>query len=292
MKLSAISMSMIYFLFIFTVQAPASEFQKKNIKFIDYLFKNKQYFECISEARKYQLYSPSNGVEFLINTCYYMGGQYQRLSGSIVDVDFKHKYYFPMNELLSHSYFEINSYDRSYAVSKNIDYEVIDRKYYKRLFSMRYFPLLFLNKNQVLIEEIKEAESYLENDANFRSLRNELLAFSQFKRKSPILSSFMSSVIPGSGQIYSGRYSDGLISFIAVCSTFLGGIHFKRNNNEGYAYTMFFFSGLFYTGNIYGAYNSSKKYNSSHLSNYRNKIGNLSEAFPPSEILNVEELLR
>ena len=80
-------------------------------------------------------------------------------------------------------------------------------------------------------------------------------------RKSPALAGAMSTVIPGSGQMYAEHYKDGLMAFV-VNGLFIAGT-VAAVDDENYALAAIVGGiGLpFYIGNIYGAANASRKWN-------------------------------
>jgi len=86
----------------------------------------------------------------------------------------------------------------------------------------------------------------------------------QFRRtKSPFLAATFSTLLPGSGKIYSGFWKDGLISLLFVATnTWQSYKGFEQKGKQsGYGWI---FGGLavgFYLGNIYGSAKAAKKRN-------------------------------
>ncbi len=79
-------------------------------------------------------------------------------------------------------------------------------------------------------------------------------------KKSPILAGGLSAVIPGTGRVYAGRWFDGLMGFFMVYITATTAYETSKLKNQylqGVRYTMF---GIFYFGEIYGAYRTAKYY--------------------------------
>jgi putative component of membrane protein insertase Oxa1/YidC/SpoIIIJ protein YidD/TM2 domain-containing membrane protein YozV len=78
------------------------------------------------------------------------------------------------------------------------------------------------------------------------------------KQKNPYLSALMSSIIPGSGKIYTNHIFDGLYSFL-VCSTF-SYLTYNSFKKHGFNYSTVIYGTLsisFYSANIYGSYKSA-----------------------------------
>lgn len=79
-------------------------------------------------------------------------------------------------------------------------------------------------------------------------------------KKSPVLAGVLSAVVPGSGRIYAGRWFDGMMGFFMVYITATTAYETSKLKNQyllGVRYTMF---GIFYFGEIYGAYRTAKYY--------------------------------
>jgi len=95
-----------------------------------------------------------------------------------------------------------------------------------------------------------------------------------FKYKSPALSIALSSVIPGSGKVYSGAWKDAIVSFFFVAtSAFQSYRGFEKNGvKSAYGWV---FGGLatgFYLGNLFGSAKAAHMYNSNLKNNLKHKI--------------------
>ncbi len=79
--------------------------------------------------------------------------------------------------------------------------------------------------------------------------------------KSPALAGILSTIIPGSGKIYTEEYGDGIVAFLTTgLLTFLAYDNFRANHNtRGWIFISL--AGLFYAGNIYGSIASAQIYN-------------------------------
>lgn len=82
------------------------------------------------------------------------------------------------------------------------------------------------------------------------------------KKKSPLLAGIFSAIIPGTGKVYSGRWKDGVISFLMTTSAGLVAIRgIKKDKSNVYPWAMGTLSMVYYTGNIYGSAQTAKKIN-------------------------------
>ncbi|GAB4168640.1 MAG: hypothetical protein Kow00108_01830 [Calditrichia bacterium] len=104
-------------------------------------------------------------------------------------------------------------------------------------------------------------------------------------RKSPTLATVMSIVIPGSGQIYTEHYYDGLMAFIYVASfsyaTYMA-YHYDKDHQNNYANTIIGVSvtSLFHLGNIIGANRTAHYYNYRQKQMLLNEIRDLARQIP------------
>ncbi len=102
-----------------------------------------------------------------------------------------------------------------------------------------------------------------------------------FKYKSPFVSVALSSVIPGSGKVYSGAWKDGIVSFFFVAtSAFQSYRGFEKKGVES-AYG-WIFGGMaagFYLGNLFGSAKAAHKYNYNLKHNLKHKIEDIFYSF-------------
>jgi len=69
----------------------------------------------------------------------------------------------------------------------------------------------------------------------------------------------LSALVPGAGQFYAGRKRDGILSLAGVVIAAGASALCFMNGYADLGWTFGFFSGLFYTGTLYGAWNSAKE---------------------------------
>lgn len=95
---------------------------------------------------------------------------------------------------------------------------------------------------------------------DFYEMSQEVL---QHKHKSPVLAGLMSTVVPGTGKIYTGRWKDGLFSMLLFGTSAWQAYRLVSKNGVD-NFGSLFFGGMaigFYTGNVYGSVKSAKDYN-------------------------------
>lgn len=118
--------------------------------------------------------------------------------------------------------------------------------------------------SSLLNEELKLSKEeffqpFNENESNY--LRKYFEWKNNPPYKSPTLAGILSTIIPGSGKIYTEEYGDGIVAFLTTgLLTFLAYDNFRANHNtRGWIFTSL--AGLFYAGNIYGSVASAQIYN-------------------------------
>lgn len=99
--------------------------------------------------------------------------------------------------------------------------------------------------------------------------------------KSPVLAGILSAVLPGSGQVYTGRLNEGLTSFILNGSFIWAVVELFGHGNEVAGVILGFFETGWYTGGVFGAVNDAHKYN---RKSRRDFILELETRFPPPSI--------
>jgi len=92
-------------------------------------------------------------------------------------------------------------------------------------------------------------------------LASELDELEKLPRKSPALAGTLSSVLPGTGQLYAGRPRDAAMSLLLNAAFILGAVESFENDQHVLGGILLFFEAGWYTGNIYNAANSAHKFN-------------------------------
>jgi hypothetical protein len=177
--------------------------------------------------------------------------------------------------LLSNSYLNIGYYNLSKEILYKLNYSDVSISSRSDLFTKRV-EVLFKNfEYQNILSEIDNADKYFVDFNKLFSLpqfKEDIESYRELDLKSKLLSVSLSAVLPGAGQIYSGRVVDGLLSMAAVAGSVFGAFYFYNKKDKPMAMTFTFFSCLFYSGNLYGAYNSADDTNRKLNEGFRNKI--------------------
>ena len=86
--------------------------------------------------------------------------------------------------------------------------------------------------------------------------------------RSPTFTGLLSAAIPGLGQAYSGRFSDGLQSLIVVGVTGTGTAYYTDRERYEIAVPVGLLGLFFYAGNIYGGIQAAKIFNRRQEDNF------------------------
>lgn len=92
------------------------------------------------------------------------------------------------------------------------------------------------------------------------------MAGRDIRRRSRLMSTLLSAILPGAGQLYSGRAGDGAYSFLTVAGTGLVTWWFwaeptTRDRTRVKVSIFGVITALFYAGNVYGANTAARDYN-------------------------------
>jgi hypothetical protein len=276
----------IFILFIIIVYPCAAESQDDAFistqkKFISGLYQDQRYFDCISETQRLLDYQKNAADRidqlYFINTCYFLGGQYNAVISRLQSDDCKDwsKLHIPNLLLLSNSYFKLGDYRKAISLLNSIDYQIIENHYHNNVFRSRVECLLKEYNYTGILAEVEHAENYfilINNSFMLCDFRIDMEKYREIGLKSKWFSAGLSALLPGAGQIYSGRIVDGILTFISVAGTAWAGYYFYNKKEKPLAVTLFLFSGLFYSGNIYGAYNSAVHKNSELNNKFSERI--------------------
>ena len=265
-------------------------FRNREIRFIRELYEGGRYFDCIAETEKLQVQGKSPAMEYFINTNYFLAGQYATVISNYKEDLSSDDMQFQSLLLLSGSFLNMGMYNESYKILKNCEYGKLPDKYIFTMLLRRVEPLILSGGSDDIDREIEGSGIFLEDSYNFTKLRDELHQYRDDGLKSPAYSAVMSAVVPGLGQCYSGYPVEGIISLLSVAATAAGGVYMKEKGNKSVSYTLFFFSGLFYAGNIYGAYNSADMANSEVLRSRHKSIVSQYGQYNPAEYIDFERV--
>ena len=274
--------------------SPNSEYIQKQKRFITELFGSKMYFNCISETRRLMQYKKNkkykNDYEYFIASNYFLGKQYKSVIFNII----KNKKLLSENKfiiLLSQSYLKLGYYKESIKALDKIQYNNLTNIDIYNIFYRRCEIHLYSKSYNSIYDEIEEVKKYYKDQYSLGKFEKDITKYKGKGFRSTTVSIGLSMIIPGTGQIYSGKYWQGVLTFVSVAATAVGAYFSYINNYKDISYTLIFFSAAFYIGNIYGAYNSARSANMNSHKRFRSRITNkYIPEYNPSTEINLERL--
>ena len=91
-------------------------------------------------------------------------------------------------------------------------------------------------------------------------------------RRSPSMAGSLSTLLPGLGQIYSGRYSDGVYSLLVVGATAAGTAYYINQERYEVAIPVGIIGLFFYISSIYDSWRYAKAFNHRHEDQLRDRL--------------------
>ena len=259
------------FLSVANAGAPLDYYSPENIlKFADFLYAQGDYLRAADEYQRYLFYQPQERaqIQYKIAICYRFGGKTeQAIEGfeALLRTD-------PESPLASRAYYQIgatyfsmNQFDQSVQLLREVLPRITDARQHaeaEQLIGLSYLrqkrwaeaSRLFETLQKSDIIQIREkAEVY-----HIYAQNGENLPI-----RSPFLAGTLSTVIPGAGRLYTGRFGDALNTLFTVGLT--GWQAYDGFRRDGLSsvkgWTLGTLCGIFYVGNIYGSVISARVYN-------------------------------
>jgi len=278
----------LFIIFLWPIRPAAGQeppyFSPENIlRFADFLYQEKDYLRAAAEYRRYLSYgdvqpAAAAPVYFKIGLCYRLARDYPKSVSAFQAVLEK----YPHSEAAEDSYCQI-----AYS-------HFLGGRYEESLSSVEaFFPKTGSEERKLKLSHLKglnylyqkkwqKAEDY------FRSLGEKtaenpvtaaLKTFAEqgkhLPHRSPFLAGALSTLIPGTGRIYAGRTSDGLLSLLTVAVTgwqAYEGFH-KDGARSVKGWIFGSLSAFFYLGNIYGSVVAVRVFNEQSEMKFLEKIG-------------------
>ena len=107
------------------------------------------------------------------------------------------------------------------------------------------------------IEETRQYRELFPESQGALTLSRDLEKYRSLSAPSSWTALGLSALVPGAGQVYAGRWKDGLLSFAAVTLAAGATAFCFMHGQADLGWTSGFFTGLFYSGTLYGAWNSA-----------------------------------
>lgn len=240
------------------------------LKFADYLYEQGDFLRAAGEYQRYLFYKTQKNeqVRYRIALCYRLGGKTEQAI-QIFETFLQES---SDSKLVSNAYYQIGvSYflmEQFGTSTKFLDASlplIKDTEY--RAESQQLMGLSYLKQKRWLAAE-KIFNELQKSDV--LAVREKAAVYSKYAvqgvnlpTRSPFLAGFLSTIVPGTGRIYTGRVSDALTSLLTVGLT--GWQAYDGFRRDGISsvkgWTLGTLGGIFYLGNIYGSVISARVYN-------------------------------
>ncbi len=250
-------------------QTPLSDSASYIYPFAKYLFCTDDYFRASIELQKVEQSNPMAEVQDTIN--FLLGKSFQKLKDYEKSDEYFSKFYNSpgllkgnaIREYIKNQFLNENDFYFYKLFSEREGYEWLEYFYTIKLAAkLRSLSDSEIEKDLIQVKDISSQLFLAEHIVKMRSL----------EKKDPILAGILSAAIPGSGKIYTEKYSDGIASFIL---TGLFGFLASDNFSAGHSSRGWLFSvigSFLYAGNIYGSVISAQIFNSEQKEKFQNEL--------------------
>ncbi len=244
--------------------------------YIAMLYAQKEYYQCISELRRYSMMSGAD-MDYSIAYCYYKGNRLNEAATVLHNKPDKGMQHYL---LLAHIYSLLHQYDNALHTLSMCD---SNREPQQQM-------LVYKNVLAVHVAHYdweKALAFYTLHSDVLKPIQDMFALLNSAKRdaKNPYLAAGLSAIFPGAGHCYAHHYSDGLISIVTVAVLAAATYISYAKGNKGLMYTFGSLAAIGYGGNVYSAYTSALHYNELLNSNYRTKIYNEYLDYKPEQFL-------
>jgi TolA-binding protein/TM2 domain-containing membrane protein YozV len=238
------------------------------LAFADQLMRAGEYFRAITEYQRFVFYYPEDPrqamAHFRIGLAFYRGQSYGEALQTFRDVAQRYPDT-PYGEQAWLWQGESLLQQAQFGAAEQVYSEVL-RRFPQTATGQqaRYqqgWTLLYRRQWQEAARQLQQVNPGSPLYGTAQRLAQEALAGEQLPRKSPVVAGVLSTVLPGSGQLYNGRVGDALLAFL-LNGLFIAGITQAVAHEEfAIAGVLSFFEVGWYAGNIYGAINGAQKEN-------------------------------
>jgi tetratricopeptide (TPR) repeat protein len=257
---------------LFVVFFPAMPLAKTRLGFADRLMAEGDYFRAISEYKAVMYYSDNISVKQhclrQITAGYFKSNKYKScieyaarlLDGKAVDGE---------NKTFANQYIGLGYYGLK-VVPMAETYLQKAMQTDKKGSSLLFLALIDAEKGKYSdasskFRELTEKYPHSPLTEQSQTYAAEILKGKGLETRSPFLATCFSAIVPGSGQLYSGHFYDGLQAFCYVgvfaYASYLTYEHDRDTKRYGNTYVMLSITGIFHLGNILGANRTARFYN-------------------------------
>ncbi|GEM_PF-1347798 len=241
------------------------------LKFGCALYREGEFFRAVTEFKRYLFLFPTASkrteVLLLIACSLYKSGRYAE-THSYLNEAYVSTHDMSLRDVVRYvdalSYYSEGEYEKAVSIWKRLLVGKPNFQIERNSLAHLTLACLELGDKDELRTILADAETKDDSLAMLvKDIRNRV--DNEPNGRSPLMATIFSAVLPGSGQVYSGRFADGMVAFVINgLFTFLVVDSFKEDYTTGKVIGGLF--GLqFYLGNVLGANRAAHIYNQSML---------------------------
>jgi tetratricopeptide (TPR) repeat protein len=252
-------------------------------KFASYLVAQRDYFRAITEIKRFKFLYPDDirakESDFLIADCYYKAGKWENALAelSVIENSASGRKQNLCKLKKAHCLIELKTPDKAIEVLSSLISPSITTGH-----DVNVYALMLCTLATARLKDMDKTVKYLNLMAEFKddvtavtfasSSLSNIAVYLSSPKKSPLLATALSTVIPGTGQIYAGRTSDGLVAAGSIIVFAAMSINANTSNHHAERNFLYFFNASQYISNIYGANRAARQYNSGKKNAVLNQI--------------------
>ncbi len=236
--------------------------------FAEQLMREGEYFRAITEYRRFLFYYPDDPrramVHFSIGLAFYRGESYVEALQTFQEVT----QHYPNTAYGKQAWLwqgESLIRQGQYTMAEQLYTEITKRfphdKIGQQARYQRAWTLLYRRQWRDAVTQFQQVAPDSDLYQSAQLLAQEALVGERLPTKSPVLAGIFSGLLPGSGQLYTGRLGDALLAFFLNSLFIVGAVEAVHSDAPAVAGILSFFEAGWYAGNVYGAVNSANKYN-------------------------------
>ncbi|RKU19756.1 hypothetical protein C6503_07530 [Candidatus Poribacteria bacterium] len=252
-------------------EEPFAYYTPENIlKFADFLYAQGDYLRAADEYQRYLFYQPqeSTQIHYKIAVCYRFGGKteqaiqgFEALLRTAPESQFASRAYYQIGA----TYFLQGQFERSVQFLGEALPRIMDARQHaeaEQLIGLSYLKQKQWSEASEIFKALQASDIIpIREKAEVYQIYAEKGA--DLPTRSPFLAGTLSTVIPGTGRLYTGRFADALTTLFTVGLTGWQAYDgFRRDGiSSAKGWTLGTLCGIFYVGNIYGSVISARVYN-------------------------------
>ncbi|NOY52816.1 MAG: tetratricopeptide repeat protein [Deltaproteobacteria bacterium] len=236
--------------------------------FAEKLADQQDYYRAITEYKRFLSYFPDDArvplCRFGIAHAYRMGGKTDQAVRELATLEKD----YAGSDTAEEAAFEIG---RTYFSARRFEEaEPADEAFLRRYPNSRHhdeaqarlgWSLLYLAKYKAAARAFSSVNEKSPYGPFAAALAEELSAGVRIPRKSPVTAGVLSAVLPGAGQFYTRRPTEGISSFLLNGSFIWATVELFNRGSEVAGVLLGFFETGWYSGGIFGAVNDAHKFN-------------------------------